>query len=65
MKFMVFVNEGETTQLLNVTVGQAVTESLSLYSDKLGNSHCDATLPVEEKEKSVLLMKFLFINKSW
>jgi hypothetical protein len=44
MKFMAlvnicFVNEGETTQLLNVIVGQAVTESLSFFSDKLCNNY--------------------------
>jgi hypothetical protein len=48
MKFMVFVsicsaNENEITQVLNVIIGQAVAESLTLFSNEVGNSHCDAT----------------------
>jgi hypothetical protein len=59
MKFMPFA-----TQLLNVIVGQAVTESLSLFSDKLGNSHCNTALPVEEKKKLVLPTKFAFYKQA-
>jgi hypothetical protein len=51
------VNEGEPT-VLSVIEGQAEAESLSLFSDNLGDFYCDATLPVEEKDKLVLLTKF-------
>jgi hypothetical protein len=54
---MVFVSicsahESEITQLLNVIISQAVAESLTLFSNKVGNSHCDTTCQLKREVSS-------------
>jgi hypothetical protein len=57
-----FVSEDGTNQPPTVTVGQIVTEKKVslLFSNEMDNDHCDALLPVKDKEKYVLLTKFVF-----